>query len=105
MNSLHREHDGTAYILAMASAGTPVFGLRLDDVKWVISVVTSMVGAAVALYIFVRNQIEATKLKRQIAAEEDRRRQTLLDWEQRLVMREIELKKGTENCSSAGNSA
>jgi hypothetical protein len=89
----------------MASAGTPVFELRLDDMKWVISVVTSMVGAAVALYIFVRNQIEATKLKHQIAVEEDRRRQRLLDWEQRLVMREIELENGTENSSSAETSA
>jgi hypothetical protein len=77
----------------MASAGTPVFGLRLDDVKWAISVVTSMIGATVALYIFVRNQIEAAKLKRQVAAEEDQRRQRLLDWEQRLLMREIELEK------------
>jgi hypothetical protein len=105
MNSLHREHDGAAYLLAMASAGTPVFGLKLDDVKWVISVVTSMVGAAVALYIFVQNQIEATKLKSQIAAEEDRRSQRLLDWEQRLVMRETELDKGTENGLSAGTTA
>ena len=105
MNSLHREHDGTAYLLAMASAGTPVFGLRLDDVKWMISVVTSMVGAAVALYIFVRNQIEATNLKSQIAVEEDRRRQRLLDWEQRLVMREMELEKGTEDRSSTGTTA
>jgi hypothetical protein len=105
MSSLDREHDGTAYLLAMASAGTPVFGLRINDVKWVISVVTSMVGAAVALYIFVRNQIEATNLKSQIAVEEDERHQRFLDWEQRLVMREIELEKGTENGSSTGASA
>jgi hypothetical protein len=49
MTFLHRHNDGTAYLLAMASAGTPVLGLHLDDIKWVISVVTSMVGAAVAL--------------------------------------------------------
>jgi hypothetical protein len=66
--------------------------------------VTSKVGAAVALYIFVRNRIEATNLKSQIAVKEDQRRQRLLDWEQRLVMREIELEKGTENGSSTGAS-
>jgi hypothetical protein len=104
MNFSHRDHDGAAYLLAMASAGTPVFGLRLDDVKWVISVVTSMVGAAVALYIFVRNQIEAAKLKRQVAAEEDRRRQGLLDRERRLVIREIELENAMKGGSSAGAS-
>ena len=104
MTLIHRHHDGTAYMLAMASAGTPVFGLRLDDVKWMISVVTSMVGAAVALYIFVRNQIEAAKLKREIAEEEQRRRQKLLDWEQRLVMREIELGRTAKDGSSAGTS-
>jgi hypothetical protein len=104
MTFLHRHHDGAAYFLAMASAGTPVFGLRLDDVKWVISVVTSMVGAAVALYIFVRNQIEAARLKREIAEEEERRRQKLLDWEQRLVMREVELGRTAQNGSVAGDS-
>ena len=92
-------------MLAMASAGTPVFGLRLDDVKWVISVVTSMVGATVALYIFVRNEIEAAKLKCEVAEEEARRRQRLLDWEQRLVILEFELEKATKNHSSAGTSA
>jgi hypothetical protein len=100
MTFLHRHHGGAAYVLAMASAGTPVFGLRLDDVKWLISVVTSLVGAAVALYIFVRNQIEATKLKRQAAEDEERRRQKLLDWEQRLVMREIELSTAAKHNSS-----
>jgi hypothetical protein len=102
MYSLDREHNGPAYLLAMASAGTPVFGLRIDDVKWAISVVTSTVGAAVALYIFVRNQIEATNLKSQIAVEEEQRR---LDWKQRLVLREIELEQGTENGSSTATSA
>jgi hypothetical protein len=97
MKLSNRDHDGSAYFLAMASAGTPVFGLKMDDVKWVISVVTSMVGAGVALYIFVRNQIEAAKLKRQIAAEEDQRRQRLLDWERRLVIREIELEKAIKS--------
>ena len=103
MTFLHRHHGGTAYFLAMASAGTPVFGLRLDDVKWVISVVTSMVGATVALYIFVRNQIEAARLKREIAEEEERRRQKLLDWEQRLVMREVELGRAAKDNSAAGS--
>ena len=91
MTYLHRDHGGIAYLLAIASAGTPVFGLGLDDLKWVISVVTSMVGASVALYIFVRNQIEAASLKR--------RRQRLLDWEQRLVIREVELEKMVKKCS------
>jgi hypothetical protein len=104
MNFSHRDHDGAAYLLAMASAGTPVFGLRLDDVKWLISVVTSMVGAAVALYIFVRNQIESAKLKRQLAAEEDQRHQRLLDWERRLVIREIELEKAMGSGCSGGTS-
>jgi hypothetical protein len=102
MSFFHRHHDGTAYLLAMASAGTPVFGLRLDDVKWMISVVTSMVGAAVAMYIFVGNQIEAARLKREIADEEEKRRQKLLDWEQRLVMREVELGRTANDCSAAG---
>jgi hypothetical protein len=87
----NRHSDSPAFFLAMASAGTPVFGMRLDEVKWAISVLVSTIGAAVALYISVRNQIEAARLKREIAEEEERRRQRLLDWEQRLVMREIEL--------------
>jgi hypothetical protein len=104
MNFLHRDHAGSAYLLAMASAGTPVFGLRLDDVKWVISVVTSMVGAAVALYIFVRNQSEAARLKREVTEEEERRRQRLLDWEQRLLIREIQFDKAVKDNFSAGTS-
>ena len=103
MTFFQRDHVGTAYLLAMASAGTPVFGLRLDDVKWLISVVTSMIGAAVALYIFVRNQIEAARLKREIAEEDERRRQRLLDWEQRLVIREVELRQVAKDVSSAGS--
>lgn len=104
MNFLHRDHGGSAYLLAMASAGTPVFGLRLDDVKWVISVVTSMVGAAVALYIFVRNQIEAARLKREVTEEEERRRQRLLDWEQRLLIRELQFDKAVKDSFSEGTS-
>ena len=78
----------------MASAGTPVFGLRLGDVQWAVSVLVSTVGAAVALYIHVRNDIEAARLRREITEAEEARRQKLLDWEQRLVMREIELGRG-----------
>lgn len=94
MPFLNRGNDGHAFLLAMAAAGTPAFGLRLDDVKFLLSVLTSLVGSAVALYIFLRGQLEAARLKREIAEEEERRRQKLLDWEQRLVMREIELGRG-----------
>jgi hypothetical protein len=91
MSYFNRHNDGPAFVLAMASAGTPVFGLRFSDVQWVVSVIVSMVGAAVALYIHVRNDIEAARLRREINDAEEARRQKLLDWEQRLVMREIEL--------------
>jgi hypothetical protein len=97
----NRDHGGAAYLLAMASAGTPVFGLRLDDVKWIISVVTSMIGAAVALYIFVGNQVEAARLKRELTEEEEQRRQRLLDWEHRLLIREVQLEKAVKDSSSA----
>lgn len=88
-----KQHDAAAYLLAMASTATPVVGLRLDDVKWAISVMTSLVGAVIALYIFERNQVESARLKREAAAAEERRRQELLDWEQRLAMREVEMKQ------------
>jgi hypothetical protein len=87
-----KHHDAAAYILAMASTATSVVGLRLDDVQWGISVLTSLVGAVIALYIFERGQVESARLKREAAAAEERRRQKLLDWEQRLAMREIELR-------------
>jgi len=90
---LQKHHDGAAYLLAMASTATPVVGLRLDDVKWGISVLTSLVGAVIALYIFERNQVESARLKLEAAAAEERRRQELLDWEQRLVMREVEMRQ------------
>jgi hypothetical protein len=88
-----KHHDAAAYLLAMASTATPVVGLRLDDVKWAISVLTSLVGAIIALYIFERNQVESARLKREAATAEERRRQELLDWEQRLAMREVEMRQ------------
>jgi hypothetical protein len=90
-----RYNDATAYCLAMASTTMPVVGMRLDDIKWAVSVLTSLVGAIVALYIFERNQVAAARLKREAAEADERRRQQLLDWEQRLIMREIETKKAT----------
>ncbi len=77
----------------MASTATPVVGLQLDDLKWGISVLTSLVGAVIALYIFERNQVESARLKREAAAAEERRRQELFDWEQRLAMREVEIRE------------
>jgi len=78
----HRSNG--AYLLAMASAGSPIVGLRFEDVKWLISVAASLIGAVVALWIHERGLIKA-------AEAEERRRQELLDWEQRLKMRETEL--------------
>jgi hypothetical protein len=43
---------GTAHFLALASATTAVVGLQFDDLKWAVSIVVSMFGSAVALYIF-----------------------------------------------------
>jgi hypothetical protein len=44
-----------AHCLAVASATTPIVGVRLDDVKWLISVIVSAFGSLVALYIFAAN--------------------------------------------------
>ena len=43
---------GATHFLALASATTAVVGLQFDDVKWAVSIVVSMFGSAVALYIF-----------------------------------------------------
>jgi uncharacterized membrane protein YdjX (TVP38/TMEM64 family) len=48
---LSRDH-GAAHFLALASATAAVVGLRFDDLKWAISIIASMFGSAVALYIF-----------------------------------------------------
>jgi len=45
-----------AYFLATASTISPTLGLRLDDLKWGISVLASLAGTVVALYIFERSQ-------------------------------------------------
>ncbi len=96
----HR-HDGHAFLLAMISAGTPAIGLRMDDVKFLLSFIASLVGSVVALYIYASGQVANAKLRRAAAEEEERRRQRLLDWEQRLVMREVEMSHALKAAAAA----
>jgi hypothetical protein len=65
---------GGAHFLALASATTAVVGLQFDDVKWVVSIVVSMFGSAVALYIFRGKMRAHAELLARVDAELFRRR-------------------------------
>jgi NO-binding membrane sensor protein with MHYT domain len=67
-------HHGAAHFLALASATTAVVGLRFDDLKWAISIVVSMFGSAVALYIFRGKMRAHAELLARVDAELTRRR-------------------------------
>lgn len=41
-----------AHTLAVAAATTPLVGARFDDLKWAISVIVSVFGSLVAIYLF-----------------------------------------------------
>ena len=71
---LFSRHAGAAQFLALASATTAVVGLQFDDVKWVISIVASMFGSAVALYIFRGKMRAHAELLARVDAELRRRR-------------------------------
>jgi uncharacterized membrane protein YdjX (TVP38/TMEM64 family) len=45
-------NNATTHFIAVASATTAVVGLRFDDVKWAVTIIVSLIGSAVALYIF-----------------------------------------------------
>jgi uncharacterized membrane protein YdjX (TVP38/TMEM64 family) len=45
-------NNATTHFIAVASATTAVVGLKFDDVKWAITIIVSLIGSAVALYIF-----------------------------------------------------
>ncbi len=70
---LSRNYGG-AHFLALASATTAVVGLQFDDVKWVVSIVVSMFGSAVALYIFRGKMRAHAELLARVDAELIRRR-------------------------------
>jgi hypothetical protein len=67
-------NDGAAHFLALASATTAVVGLQLDDLKWAVSIVVSMFGSAVALYIFRGKMRAQAELLARVDAEVSRRR-------------------------------
>lgn len=62
-----------AHALAVASASTPLLGIRLDDIKWLISVAVSMFGSLIALYICRENSRSQAKALE--VHEAERRRQ------------------------------
>ena len=62
------------HFLALASATTAVVGLRFDDLKWAISIVVSMFGSAVALYIFRGKMRAHAELLARVDAELSRRK-------------------------------
>jgi hypothetical protein len=66
---------GAAHFLALASATTAVVGLQFDDVKWAVSIVASLFGSAVALYIFRGKMRAHAELLARVDAELSRRRQ------------------------------
>ena len=70
---LSRNH-GAAHFLALASATTAVVGMRFDDLKWAVSIVVSMFGSAVALYIFRGKMRAHAELLARVDAELSRRR-------------------------------
>jgi hypothetical protein len=65
---------GAAHFLALASATTAVVGLQFDDLKWAVSIVVSMFGSAVALYIFRGKMRAHAELLARVDAELSRRR-------------------------------
>ncbi len=71
---LFSQKYGAAHFLALASATTAVVGLQFDDVKWVVSIVVSMFGSAVALYIFRGKMRAHAELLARVDAELSRRR-------------------------------
>jgi hypothetical protein len=64
---------GAAHFLALASATTAVVGLQFDDLKWAVSIVVSMFGSAVALYIFRGKMRAHAELLARVDAELSRR--------------------------------
>ncbi len=68
-----RNH-GATHLLALASATTAVVSLQLDDVKWAVSIVVSMFGSAVALYIFRGKMRAQAELLARVDVELSRRR-------------------------------
>jgi hypothetical protein len=62
-----------AHTIAVASAATPIFGMRLDDLKWAVSMLVSVFGSLVAIYLFRANaRIQAAALARYEALERGR---------------------------------
>jgi hypothetical protein len=71
---LFSRNYGAAHFLALASATTAVVGLQFDDVKWAVSIVVSIFGSAVALYIFRGKMRAHAELLARVDAELSRRR-------------------------------
>jgi hypothetical protein len=71
---LFSRNNGITHFVAVASATTAVVGIRFDDLKWAISVVASLFGSAVALYIFREEMRANAKTLNGVHAELDRRR-------------------------------
>jgi hypothetical protein len=69
----HHRTNLEAHCLAVASASTPLVGIRFDDVKWAISLLVSALGSLIALYIFRANaRLQAQSLERYEALERAR---------------------------------
>ena len=67
-------HHGATHLLALASATTAVVSLQFDDVKWAVSIVVSIFGSAVALYIFRGKMRAQAELLARVDVELSRRR-------------------------------
>jgi hypothetical protein len=66
-------HNTNAHTLAIASAATPLVGIRFDDIKWAISLLVSVFGSLIALYIVrVNMRMQAEAVARYEAAERRR---------------------------------
>jgi hypothetical protein len=74
-----RIHDPGAAVLAAASSATPILGLGPDTWKWIASLVVSIAGVIAAVVIHIQGQTA-----------DARRRQELLDLEQRILKASLE---------------
>jgi hypothetical protein len=73
-----RIHDPGACALSIASAVTPAFGVGPDTWRWFGSLLVSIAGIIAAIVIHIHGR-----------AAEERRRQDLLDLEQRMILRQL----------------
>ena len=88
---MHLRSLDTATLASTGGLGLNLFGgLTADQIVSAIGTALAVGGAAVSWYLSQRARIDSAANQRDAEARDEKRRQDLLDFEQRLRLRELE---------------